>query len=107
MESALNTRAGVNRVELAILAKWLLHETWLCSMQVLEHRLSAHSITSERKTKLQEMHTAFFYQAFYSPVLTTSDIDHLLQNSRKMLFMLRELDANAWSRFVMENDLSF
>jgi hypothetical protein len=106
MASALRSAHGINPIELAILAKWLLHETWLCSMQVLEQRRSTGLMSHERNTKLQEMHTGFFYQAFYRPVYTIADVNRLLQNLRKMLLMLKELDVIAWSRFMMENELS-
>ena len=107
MPPALNGPNGTNPIELAILAKWLLHETWLCSIDLLDQRFSTHLISHDRKIKLQEMYTSFFYQAFYEPIHTIADINQLLQNLRKMLSLLKELDANAWCRFTMENGLSY
>lgn len=106
MSHTLNATPGINTVEMAILAKWLINEAWHCCLQVLDDHFSASLISNERKLKLQEMHTAFFCQVFYSPVYTSADINHLLQNLRKMLTMLKALDADAWSNFMKEKELS-
>lgn len=88
-------------VETAIVAKWALHEAWLYCMDVLEKRLKLQQISAEEKMKLDEMYTSFFYQAFYAAVKTKADIEKLLQNSRKMLSMLKKLDHDTWTRFIL------
>jgi hypothetical protein len=106
MGPASTTSERIKVIELAILAKNLLHEAWLCSMQVLEQLSSERLISAERKAKLQELHTVFFYQAFYSPLHTTTDMRELLTNCRGMLAMLKDLDVTAWSNFMMKQGLS-
>jgi hypothetical protein len=57
--------------------------------------------SAEEKMKLDQMYTAFFHQAFYAPVKTKADVDKLVRNSRKMLFMLKSLDQDFWARFIL------
>ena len=105
MNPVINIPRGTDAVEVAILAKWLLNEAYICYKDVLANRVSVLLITKERKLKLEEMHTAFYLQAFYSNVQTTGDVKHLLQNLRKMLSMLKELDEITWHRFMSEKNL--
>ena len=57
-------------------------------------------LTVERRTALEEMYAAFYHQAFYTPVQTKDHVEQLLKNTRTMLFLLKELDANAWMKFM-------
>jgi hypothetical protein len=105
MQSALNMQNKVNPVELAILAKWLLNETWLSISEILERQLRNHQLTRTKKEKLGEMYKDFFCQAYYSPVKTISDVNNLVKNLRKILLLLKKLDENAWVDFMIANDL--
>ena len=103
MKLALASHHQVNRVELAILAKWLLQETWLCCKQVLQQDFTNGMLTAERRTALEDMYAAFYHQAFYMPVQTKGHIEQLLKNTRTMLLLLKELDASAWTKFMHDN----
>jgi len=103
MKSALTAQAQANPEELAILTKWLLQETWLCCRQVLREDLTDRGLTAERRTNLEEMYAAFYHQAFYAPVQTNAHIDQLLNDTRTMLLLLKELDAKAWMKFMHVN----
>ena len=103
MNSALNAPQQANLVELAILAKWLLHESWLCCQQVLQRHLTDSRLTAERGTKLEEIYAAFYSQAFYAPIKTNAHVDQLLKNTRTMLLLLKELDVRAWMKFMQVN----
>ena len=103
MNSALNAPQQANLVELAILAKWLLHESWLCCQQVLHRHLTDCRLTAERGTKLEEIYAAFYSQAFYAPIKTNAHVDQLLKNTRTMLLLLKELDVGAWFKFMQAN----
>ncbi len=92
-------------VETAIVAKWSLHEAWLYCIEVLDQRLKDRQIPAQEKKKLEEMYTAFFQQAFYTQVKTKTDIVKLVQNSRKMLSMLKNLDQDTWARFMLSNNV--
>jgi hypothetical protein len=105
MHSALHGPQEINHVELAILSKWLIQETWFSISQVLKQRLSNHQITLEKKGKLEKMYSDFYRQAFYSPVLIKADTNRVLQDARKMLSMLKELDENAWITFMLHHRL--
>jgi hypothetical protein len=103
MKLAVTSHQKVNRVELAILAKWTLQETWLCCKQVLQQDFTNCMLSVERRKALEEMYAAFYHQAFYTPVQTHAHIEQLLKNTRAMLSLLKELDANAWMKFMHEN----
>ena len=103
MKLALTSHPQVNRVELAILAKWMLQETWLCCRQVLQQDFTNCMLSAERRKALEDMYAAFYQQAFYAPVQTNAHIEQLLKNTRAMLVLLKELDANAWMKFMHEN----
>ena len=55
MHSALHGPQEINHVELAILSKWLIQETWFSISQVLKQRLSNHQITLDKKGTLEKM----------------------------------------------------
>ena len=105
MHSALHGPQETNHVELAILSKWLIQETWFSIIQVLKQRLSNQQITLDKKGKLEKMYSDFYRQAFYSPVLIKADTNRVLQDARKMLSMLKELDENAWITFMLHHRL--
>ena len=105
MHSALHAPQEINHVELAILAKWLLQETWLSIIEVLKQRLSNQQITIDKKGKLEKMYSDFYRQAFYAPVHTKADVSRVLQDARKLLCMLKELDENAWIAFMLRHRL--
>lgn len=90
-------------VEIAILSKWAMHEAWLSCMAVLENSYKKRKITALEKIKLDEMYTSFFQQVFYDAVKTKEDLCKLVQNTRKMLIMLKELDYDSWIR-IMSDD---
>ena len=90
-------------VETAILSKWALEEAWLSCMDVLENGYKKSRITALEKVKLDEMYTSFFQQAFYSAVKTKEDLCKLVQDTRKMLIMLKELDLDSWIRFMRDH----
>ena len=92
-------------VETAIVAKWSLQEAWHYCIEVLDQRLKDRQIAAQEKKKLEEMYTAFFQQAFYTQVKTKTDIVMLVQNSRKMLSMLKKLDQDTWTRFMLSNNV--
>ena len=105
MHSALHAPQEINHVELAILSKWLLQETWLSIIEVLKKRLSNHQITVDKKSKLEKMYSDFYRQAFYTPVNIRADSLRVLRDARKMLSLLKELDENAWIAFMLRHRL--
>jgi len=105
MHSALHAPQEINHVELAILSKWVIQETWYSIIQVLKQRLSNQQITLDKKGKLEKMYSDFYRQAFYAPVLIKDDVSRVLQDARKMLSMLKELDENAWITFMLHHRL--
>jgi len=105
MHSALHPSQEINHVELAILSKWLIQETWFSISQVLKQRLSNQQMTPDKKGKLEKMYCDFYRQAFYAPVLIKADVSQVLQDARKMLSMLKELDENAWITFMLHHRL--
>ncbi len=105
MHSALQAPQEINHVELAILSKWVIQETWYSIIQVLRQRLSNQQITPDKKGKLEEMYFDFYRKAFYAPVLIKADVKRVLHDARKMLSMLKELDENAWITFMLHHRL--
>jgi hypothetical protein len=105
MHTALHAPQELNHVELAILSKWLLQETWLSIDQVLKQRLSNQQITVDKKSKLEKMYSDFYRQAFYAPVLIKAYVFRVLQDARKMLSLLKDLDENAWIAFMLRHRL--
>ena len=105
MHSALHPSQEINHVELAILSKWLIQETWFSINQVLKQRLSNQQITLDKKGKLEKMYSDFYRQAFNTPVFIKADVHRVLQDARKMLSMLKDLDENAWITFMLRHRL--
>ena len=105
MHSALHTPQEVNYVELAILSKWLIQETWLSIVQVLNQRLSNHQISVDKKGNLEKKYADFYRQAFYAPIQMKTDVQRVLEDARKMLSFLKELDENAWITFMLRHRL--
>ena len=100
MKSGSPTKLEDTHVEIAIVAKWTLHEAWLSCMEILDQRYKNQQLSFHEKLKLQGMYTSFFSQVFYSGIKTRSDFDELIKNSKKMLSLLKELDPVAWSRLM-------
>ncbi len=94
---------SLNIVEIAILAKCLLEEAWIKCLTSLAHRFELQQIPLEEKLMLEEMYTSFFYDAYYAPVKTTRHIQALLQNTRRMLDMLKATDEAAWRNIICLN----
>ena len=105
MHSALHAPQEINYVEMAILSKWLLQETWLSISQVLKQRLSNQQITIDSKGKLEKMYAEFYRQAFYNPVFKKAEALLLLRDVRKMLSLLKDLDEMAWITFMLRHRL--
>ena len=105
MHSALHAPQEINHVELAVLTKWLLQETWLNIIQVLKERVSTQQISIEKKGKLEKMYSDFYRQAFYAPVFVKADVSRLLRDARKMLSLLKDLDEKAWIAFMLRHRL--
>ena len=105
MHSALHPSQEINHVELAILSKWLIQETWFSINQVLKQRLSNQQITLDKKGKLEKMYSDFYRQAFYTPVLIKTDVFRVLRDARQMLSLLKDLDENAWIAFMLRHRL--
>ena len=85
-----------NWIEIAIVAKWTLHEAWLQCLDLLDQRLQQQRLTIDEKFKMEELYNTLFYQSFYSVLKTRSDVDDLLKNTRIMLGLLKKLDQKAW-----------
>lgn len=94
-------------VEMAVVAKWALHEAWLYCMEILDDRYEKGKIKLEEKDRLKEKHTAFFEKAFYTEIKTSTDIDNLVKHARKMLAVLERLDRKTWMKFILDNGIDF
>lgn len=95
----------LNPVEAAILAKCILEEAWTNCLRSIEHRCEMQQISQIERILLEDMYTAFFYDAYYAPVKTPSHIDILLLNTRKMLEMLKAMDEIAWRNIISLNSI--
>ena len=100
MKSGFNYQLEDAHVEIAIVAKWTLHEAWLSCIEIIDQRYKNQELSFNEKLRLQGMYTSFFSQGYYSGIKTRSDFDELIKNSKKMLSLLKELDHAAWCRLM-------
>ena len=98
------SESSFNAVETAILAKCILHDTWTICLQVLVRRYHSRQLSITEKTALEEMYTSFFHQAFYRPLKSFRDVQFLINNTRRMLDMLKVMDEGAWLNAVSMNN---